>query len=85
MQSGFFEIRNDAFLNWAFWVQPGDVSHTIWSPAMKRTLHHSNKTRVALKRLMVTYTTMNRAGKHSEQLTYRMTEYVITDEKLAEK
>lgn len=28
-----------------------------------------------------------RAGKHSEQLTYRMTEYVITDEdgKLAEK
>lgn len=36
---------------------------------------------------MVTYTMMKQAGKHLEQLTFRMVEYVITDEaeKLAEK
>lgn len=54
---------------------------------MKRTLHHSNKTRVELKCHMVTYTMMKRAEKRSEQLAYWMAEYVITEEaeKLAEK
>lgn len=59
--------------------KPREISQ-FWSPAMKRTLHHSNKTYVALKCHMVTYTMMERAGKHSEQLAYRMVEYVVTDE-----
>lgn len=51
-------------------IQPGEITRIIWSPAMKHTLHQSNKTCVAEKHHTVNYTMINREGKHSESATH---------------
>lgn len=48
---GFATFLNAKFalLEWALDIQPGKSTHIIWSPAMKHTLHHSNKNLCCIK------------------------------------